>query len=163
MNNASIGHKKSKGYKTQFCRLKTQAERYEERNKERGKVPKAVHCASQSKDKESRVRPNHTPSVPLPNLDHQTAEPTLIMVLFFSQFCRFGSKTLLLIEFFFYWVGSDLIHFCFGFLESLSKCLFSQFQIFAFVLVFQITKITKNIVFSLGTFVSNVNKIFGIK
>ena len=83
MNNASIGHKKSKSYKTQFCRLKTKAERYEERNKERVKVPKAVHCASQSKGKESIVHPNHTPSVPLPNSNHQTAEPTSTMVLIF--------------------------------------------------------------------------------
>ena len=33
-------------------------------------------------------------------------------------------EMLLLIEFFFYWVGSDLICFCFGFLGSR---LFSQF------------------------------------
>ncbi|KAF3964970.1 hypothetical protein CMV_010807 [Castanea mollissima] len=46
------------------------------RNRETGRVPKAVHCALQSKGKESRVHPNHTPSVPLLNLDHQTAEPT---------------------------------------------------------------------------------------
>ena len=48
-----------------------------------------------------------------------------IKMFFFSQFCRFGYKMLLLIECF-CWVGLDLIRFCFGFLDSLSKCLFSQ-------------------------------------
>ena len=33
-------------------------------------------------------------------------------------------------------VGLVLIRFCYGFLDYLSKCLFSQFQIFAFVLFF---------------------------
>ena len=33
--------------------------RHEERNKERGRVPKAVHCALQSKGKESRVHLIH--------------------------------------------------------------------------------------------------------
>ena len=48
--------------------------------------------------------------------------------IFFSQFCRFGYKTFLLIVFFFFFlVGLDLIHFCYEFLDSLSKCLFSQF------------------------------------
>ena len=36
-----------------------------ERNRERGRVPKAIHCALQSKGKESKVRLNHKPSVPL--------------------------------------------------------------------------------------------------
>ena len=44
--------------------------RHGERNKERGRVPKAIHCALQSKGKESKVRLNHTPSVPLLDLDH---------------------------------------------------------------------------------------------
>ena len=77
----------------------------------------------QSKGKERRVRLNHTPSVPLPDLDHQIAGTDIDNGTFFSLFCRFGYKTLLLIEFFFFfcWVGLDLIRFCFGFLESLSK------------------------------------------
>ena len=38
--------------------------------------------------------------------------------IFFSQFCRFGYKTLLLIDaFFFCSVGLDLIRFCYGFLD----------------------------------------------
>ena len=41
------------------------------RHRERGRVPKAVHCALQSKGKESRVHLKHTPSAPLPDLDHQ--------------------------------------------------------------------------------------------
>ena len=100
--------------------------RHGERNKERGRVPKAVHCALQSKGKESKVHLNHTPSAPLPDLNHQIAGIDINNGTFFSQFCRFGYKTLLLIEFF-CWVGLDLIRFCFGFLESLSKWLFSQF------------------------------------
>ena len=94
--------------------------RHGERNRERGRVPKAVHSALQSKGKESRVRLNHTPSIPLPDLDHQVAEIDIDNGTILSQFCRFGYKTLLLIEFF-CWVGFDLIRFCFGFLESLSK------------------------------------------
>ena len=94
--------------------------RHEERNRERGRVPKAVHSALQSKGKESRVCLNHTLSIPLPDLDHQIAETDIDNGTIFSQFCRFGYKTLLLIEFF-CWVGFDLIRFCFGFLEFLSK------------------------------------------
>ena len=93
---------------------------HEERNRERGSVPKAVHSALQSKGKESRVRLNHTPSIPLLDLDHQIAGTNIDNDTIFSHFCRFGYKTLLLIEFF-CWVGFDLICFCFGFLESLSK------------------------------------------
>ena len=81
-------------------RQNSKQRRHGERNRERGRVPKVVHCAIQSKGKERRVRLNHTPFVPLPNLDPQTAEPTLTIVHFFFQFCRFGYKTLLLIEFF---------------------------------------------------------------
>ena len=44
--------------------------RHGERNRERGRVPKAVHYALQPKGKDSRVRLNHTPSIPLPDLDH---------------------------------------------------------------------------------------------
>ena len=66
--------------------------RHGERNRERGRVPKAVHCASQSKGKESIVRPNHTPFIPLPNSDHQTAEPTSTTVLFFLHFVGLGLK-----------------------------------------------------------------------
>ena len=96
--------------------------RHGERNRERGRVPKAVHYALQLKGKESRVRLNHTPSVPLPNLDHQIVGTDTDNDTFFAQFCRFGYKTLLLIEFF-CWVVLDLIlfFFFFGFLESLSK------------------------------------------
>ena len=57
----------------------------------------------------------------------KSPKPTSTTVHFFSQFCRFGYKTLLLIDFFFCSVGLDLIRFCYGFLDSLSKCLFSQF------------------------------------
>ena len=32
-----------------------------ERNRERGRFPKAIHCALQLKGKESRVHLNHTP------------------------------------------------------------------------------------------------------
>ena len=44
-----------------------------ERNRERGRVPKAVHSALQSKGKESKVHLNHTPSAPLLDLNHQIA------------------------------------------------------------------------------------------
>ena len=54
----------------------------------------------QSKGKERRVRLNHTLSVPLPDLDHQIAGIDIDNGTFFSLFCRFGYKTLLLIEFF---------------------------------------------------------------
>ena len=64
--------------------------RHGERNKERGRVIRAVHCVLQSKGKESRVHLNHTPSVPLPNLDHQIARTDIDNGTFFSQFCRFG-------------------------------------------------------------------------
>ena len=74
--------------------------RHGERNKERGRVPKAVHCAIQSKGKESRFHLNHTPSILLPDLDHQIVGIDIDNDTFFSQFCRFRYKTLLLIEFF---------------------------------------------------------------
>nr|POE99547.1 glutamate-1-semialdehyde 2,1-aminomutase, chloroplastic [Quercus suber] len=60
-----------------FARQNGKQRRHGERNSERGRVPKAVHCALQSKGKERRVRLNHTAPVPLPNLDPQTAKPTL--------------------------------------------------------------------------------------
>ena len=44
----------------------------------------------------------------------------------FFPFFRFGYEMLLLIEFF-CWIGLDLIRFCFGFLESLSKRFFFFF------------------------------------
>ena len=47
-------------------------------------------------------------------------------VHFFSPFFRFGYEMLLLIEFF-CWIGLDLIRFCFGFLDSLSKRFFVKF------------------------------------
>ncbi|KAK7837705.1 hypothetical protein CFP56_020856 [Quercus suber] len=47
--------------------------RGDERSRESARVPKAVHCAIQSKGKESKVLLNYTPSVPLPNSDHQIA------------------------------------------------------------------------------------------
>ena len=115
--------------KHDFANLKprqnSKQRRHGERNRQRGRVPKAVHCELQSKGKERRVRLNHTPFVPLPNLDPQTTEPTLTTVHFFFQFCWFGYKMLLLIEFF-CWVGLDLIRLCFGLLESQSKGLFCQ-------------------------------------
>ena len=108
------------------------------------KGAKRIHCPLQSKGKESRVRQNHSTNNknnphhrPFP-CQIQTArspKPTSTTIHFFSQFCRFGYKMLLLIEFF-CWVCLNLIHFCFGFMESLSKCLFSQFQIFAFLFLF---------------------------
>ena len=48
------------------------------------------------------------------------------IVFFFFPFFRFGYEMLLLIEFF-CWIGLDLICFCFGFLDSLSKCFFVKF------------------------------------
>ena len=42
---------------------------------------------------------------------------------FFPPFFRFGYEMLLLIEFF-CWIGLGLIHFCSGFLDSLSKLFF---------------------------------------
>ena len=45
---------------------------------------------------------------------------------FFPPFFRFGYEMLLLIEFF-CWIGLDLIHFSFGFLDSLSKRFFVKF------------------------------------
>ena len=48
--------------------------RHGERNRERGRVPKAVHYALQPKGKDSRVRLNHTPSIPFARfrpLDHR--------------------------------------------------------------------------------------------
>ena len=46
--------------------------------------------------------------------------------IFFLPFFRFGYVMLLLIEFF-CWIGLDLIRFCFGFLDSLSKRFFVKF------------------------------------
>ena len=44
-------------------RQNSKQRRHGERNRQRGRVPKAVHCELQSKGKERRVRLNHTPSV----------------------------------------------------------------------------------------------------
>ena len=121
-----------------------------ERNRERGRVPKAVHSALQSKGKESRVCLNHTPSIPLPELDYQIARTDIDNGTIFSQFCRFGYKTLLLIEFF-CWVGFDLIFLFFLFWVfgiSIKMIFFSILDIcfcFVFCLSFYIIEITKNI------------------
>ena len=102
----------------------------------------------QSKGKERKVRLNHTLSVPLPDLDHQIARTDIDNGTFFSLFCRFGYKTLLLIEFFCQ-VCLDVIRFCFWvFGISFKMIVFSILDIcfcFIFCLFFQITEITKNI------------------
>ena len=62
------------------------------RKKQRSRVPKDVHCALQSKGKESRVRLNHKPFVPFLDLDHQITRTDIDNGTFFSQFVGLGMK-----------------------------------------------------------------------
>ena len=51
---------------------------------------------------------------------------TIHCFFFFSHFLDLGMKCYFWFEFF-CWIGLDLIRFCFGFLDSLSKCFFVKF------------------------------------